>query len=139
MAEREYYLIGNEREGYRVLNGPAPGGTAWHYPNDMSGKASADAQCKLLNSQIEQSKQNAKMQKQMEEQAKNADELNKKHEREERKRNKEDNSQRNGKGRLHGLYCLLIGWWLSMFLICCIVPLFFPGGRRLIKKAFGIW
>ena len=44
-----------------------------------------------------------------------------------------------GGTRFHFLYCLLIGWWLSMMLICFIVPLFFPGGRRLIKKAFGIW
>jgi Flp pilus assembly protein TadB len=44
-----------------------------------------------------------------------------------------------GKANFHGLYCLLIGWWLSVFLVCIIVPLFFPGGRLLIKKAFGIW
>jgi len=41
--------------------------------------------------------------------------------------------------KFHWLYCLLIGWWLAMVLVCCIVPLFFRGGRRLIKKAFGIW
>jgi len=41
--------------------------------------------------------------------------------------------------RLHGLYCLLIGWWLAMFIAILIVPLFFSGGRSLIKKAFGIW
>jgi hypothetical protein len=40
---------------------------------------------------------------------------------------------------LHGLYCVLVGWWLALVLICIIVPLFFRGGRLLIKKAFGIW
>ena len=44
-----------------------------------------------------------------------------------------------GSTKFHGLYCLLIGWWLSMFLICMIFPLFSSGGRSLIKKAFGIW
>ena len=48
-------------------------------------------------------------------------------------------NQGGGGTRFHGLYCLLVGWWLSMFLICMIFPLFFSGGRRLIKKAFGIW
>jgi len=42
-------------------------------------------------------------------------------------------------GKFHGLYCLLVGWWLSMFLVCMVFPLFFRGGRSLIKKAFGIW
>jgi len=50
-----------------------------------------------------------------------------------------NNVQTGGKGKFHGLYCLLVGWWLATFLICCIVPLFFKGGRKLIKKAFGIW
>jgi len=43
------------------------------------------------------------------------------------------------KEKLHGLYCLLVGWWLAMFIACMIVPLFLKGGRKLIKKAFGIW
>ena len=55
----------------------------------------------------------------------------------EKKRQREGNSD--GGTRLHGLYCLLVGWWLAMILSFCIVPLFFPGGRRLIKKVFGIW
>ena len=50
-----------------------------------------------------------------------------------------NNGQDGGKGKFHGIYCLLVGWWLATFLICCIVPLFFKGGRKLIAKAFGIW
>ena len=57
----------------------------------------------------------------------------------ERKKSHNDNRQDTGKSKFHGIYCLLIGWWLATFLICCIVPLFFKGGRKLIKKAFGIW
>jgi hypothetical protein len=49
------------------------------------------------------------------------------------------NNDSGGGSRFHGLYCLLVGWWLAMIIACCVVPLFFPGGRRLIKKAFGIW
>jgi hypothetical protein len=26
-----------------------------------------------------------------------------------------------------------------MMLVCCVIPLLFSGGRRLIKKAFGFW
>lgn len=57
----------------------------------------------------------------------------------EARRQRREARRQNGKGSFHGLYCLLVGWWLAMFLICCIVPLFFEGGRSLIKKAFGIW
>ena len=61
-----------------------------------------------------------------------------------KKRNKPDkssgsNDSGGGSGKFHGLYCLLVGWWLAMVITCMIVPLFFKGGRRLIKKAFGIW
>ncbi|MDR2494435.1 MAG: hypothetical protein LBD24_04330 [Spirochaetaceae bacterium] len=38
--------------------------------------------------------------------------------------------------RMHWVYFLLIGWWLGLILICCIIPLFIPG---LVKKAFGYW
>ena len=53
-------------------------------------------------------------------------------------RKSRENSNSSGT-RFHGLYCLLVGWWLAMVIACMIVPLFFKGGRRLIKKAFGIW
>jgi len=56
----------------------------------------------------------------------------------ETKKNIRNNSDGGG-ARFHGLYCLCIGWWLAIILACCIVPLCFAGGRRLIKKAFGIW
>jgi hypothetical protein len=79
--------------------------------------------------------------------------LKKKHsdERKQNQRNKQHEGKQNrdnekkvknnesGKARFHGLYCLCIGWWLAMLLVCCIVPLFSNGGRRLIKKAFGFW
>ena len=65
-------------------------------------------------------------------------EKSKKREKPEKKKNKEENNER-GKKRFHLLYCLLVGWWLAPLIISCIVPLFFSGGRRLIKKAFGIW
>lgn len=38
--------------------------------------------------------------------------------------------------RMHWLYFLLIGWWLGLGLLCCIVPLFVPG---LVPRAFGYW
>ena len=56
-----------------------------------------------------------------------------------RDRNNQRDSNSNGETRFHGLYCLLIGWWLAMFLVCLIIPLFSNGGRKLIKKSFGIW
>jgi len=48
-------------------------------------------------------------------------------------------NKQSGRGKFHGLYCLLFGWWLAMLLVCCIFPLFSSGGRSLIKKVFGIW
>ena len=44
-----------------------------------------------------------------------------------------------GNGKFHFIYCLIIGWWLALMLVCFIFPLFFRSGRSLIKKAFGIW
>ena len=56
------------------------------------------------------------------------------------KPNKSSSSNDGGDGvKFHGLYCLLVGWWLAMVIVCMILPLFFKGGRKLIKKAFGIW
>jgi len=55
------------------------------------------------------------------------------------KPNKSSSSNDGGGGKFHGLYCLLVGWWLAMVIVCMILPLFFKGGRKLIKKAFGIW
>jgi len=55
------------------------------------------------------------------------------------KRAKRNANKQAGKANFHGLYCLIIGWWLSMFLVCMIIPLFFAGGRSLIKKFFGFW
>jgi uncharacterized membrane protein YvbJ len=57
----------------------------------------------------------------------------------ETKRNLRDNNNSGGGSKFHLLYGLLVGWWLAMILVACIVPLFFSGGRRLIKKVFGIW
>lgn len=57
----------------------------------------------------------------------------------EKKRQRREENRQSGKGNFHGLYCLLVGWWLAMFLICMIAPVFFRGGRNLIKKVFGIW
>ena len=56
----------------------------------------------------------------------------------EAKRNQRE-SNNSGSTKFHGLYCLCIGWLLAALLVCCIVPIFFAGGRKLIKKAFGIW
>ena len=71
---------------------------------------------------------------------KDAAELTRLQTKETKKRMREsNNSGGGGSGRFHGIYCLLIGWWLAAFLAMLIVPLFFRGGRRLIKKAFGIW
>jgi len=87
-----------------------------------------EAQTKALKQQAEAAeKQTLLMERQAREQKK------------QQKRARQSENRENGKGNFHGLYCLLIGWWLAMFLICCIVPLFFSGGRKLIKKAFGIW
>jgi len=55
------------------------------------------------------------------------------------KNQKRANNKQAGKSNFHGIYCLLIGWWVGLILICCIVPLFSQGGRSLIKKAFGFW
>jgi hypothetical protein len=52
---------------------------------------------------------------------------------------KRQQNKQAGKSNFHGLYCLVVGWWLSLILICIIVPLFFSGGRSLIKRAFGFW
>jgi thiol:disulfide interchange protein len=38
--------------------------------------------------------------------------------------------------RMHWLYFFVIGWWLGLTLMCCIIPLFIRG---LVKKAFGYW
>jgi len=77
--------------------------------------------------------------KQQAEAAERQTELMERQLREQKKQAKQSKNRESGKGNFHGLYCLLIGWWLAMFLVCCIVPLFFSGGRKLIKKAFGIW
>lgn len=77
----------------------------------------------------------------LEEQAKAAKEQTRIMQRQEYEANKERKRQRreNGKTRFHFIYFLFIGCWLSLFLVAMIFPLFFSGGRRLIKKAFGIW
>jgi len=67
-----------------------------------------------------------------------AEELTRLQIKETKKRLRESNNS-DGGSKFHFLYCLCIGWWLSMLLVCMIFPLFFRGGRRLIKKAFGIW
>ena len=55
-----------------------------------------------------------------------------------RKQRNLEEDQQNGRIRFRVIYFLLIGWWLGMMLAMMIVPLFFAGGRRLIKKAFGV-
>ena len=41
--------------------------------------------------------------------------------------------------KMHWKYFMFGGFIIGLFLICCIFPLLFPGGRSLIKKAFGYW
>jgi hypothetical protein len=38
--------------------------------------------------------------------------------------------------RMHWFYFLIIGWWLGLFMICMIIPLFIRG---FVKKCFGYW
>jgi hypothetical protein len=38
--------------------------------------------------------------------------------------------------RMHWIYFFFIGWWLGIFSICCIIPIFIPG---LVARAFGYW
>ena len=94
----------------------------------MRARLEREAQTRALQQQADAAeKQTRIMERQAREQKK------------QQKRAKQQENRESGKGSFHGLYCLLIGWWLAIFLICCIVPLFFSGGRRFIKKAFGIW
>jgi len=49
------------------------------------------------------------------------------------------NIDRGPETRMHWGYFFLVGWWLGLMLVCTILPLFFKGGRGLVKKAFGVW
>jgi len=41
--------------------------------------------------------------------------------------------------RFHPVYCLFVGWWAGLMVACFVLPIFFPGGRRLISRLFGYW
>lgn len=41
--------------------------------------------------------------------------------------------------QFHLVYFLVIGWWAGLMVACFMLPLFFPGGRRLITRLFGYW